>query len=404
MAGNHSILWKLFKVLFFIFAIASFRAWFFWWIPGVYTSFLFMLICMTLWIVYPKAFLKKQKNTTWFLTLFVACMLTSVHRNLNGILEIFFSIMPLFFIMSFKDDYKQDFLKTFNVLFGGFLLVSVSYYILFLTGFDLPYNYIQQSSDTRVYGNYYLFVVVDEILPYDRFCSVFLEPGYLGCLLSLLLFSNGFSFRRSSWYNWVYVICLLLTLSLAGWALTIIGLFFLLLKKSKRSNRVWLALGITAVVLGGYLFAVNYNNGDNIVNEAIVMRLEYDEAKESIAGYNRSSEDQDHYFYNNFIKSDAVFFGVDNWADTLDEGVADWKTYVICYGFVGLAAFLLFLFVSVVTEKKGRFMRLCYTALYFLMFVQTMYGVYWLIYISVFVVGLTSISIRNEDNTKALVR
>ena len=47
-----------------------------------------------------------------------------------------------------------------------------------------------------------------------------------------------------------------------------------------------------------YTFASNYNNGNNLVNELIFSRLEYDSQEGTIAGDNRASNSLKQYYEN----------------------------------------------------------------------------------------------------------
>lgn len=293
-----------------------------------------------------------------------------------------------------KWEVKKNLFDTLRKVLGVFLLVSVAYYFLFFIGLPLPHSSATPGEESRVYDNYFLFVILPNELHSLRFMSVFLEPGYLGCLLALLLYAGKYKFNRENWYNWIFAIALFFTLSLAGWGLTFLGLFLNYMRRNKLRTitKFFLLIVLGFAVIGSGFYFKSFNNGNNIINESIIERLEYDENSGTISGYQRTNEALSYYFLYTFLNSDYVWLGVDNPDDTIEGDAADWTVFVICYGFIGLAGFILFLITSIFIDKKNRYQRFCLVLLYALMFFQTVYGIYWLIYISVLLLGLTSLS------------
>lgn len=395
---NNNPIWGIFKFVFIIACFASFQASFFWGLKYVYVAAVLFLFCLLVRFTCPYLFGFNGRNTLWFLVLLTACALTGVHRNLNGKIDVVLSILPLYYLMNLKWDYKKNLFDSFRKWLGVFLLISLVYYLLYFIGLPLPHYTSSPGAESRDYDNYILFVVLPNAE--YRFFSVFLEPGYLGCLMALLLFAGDYKLDKKHWYNRIFALSLFFTLSLAGWGLTLLGWFLDYLKKNKMKTyaKIGLLAVLLAVTVAGVSYFKDYNGGNNIINESILQRLEYDEDRGTIAGDNRTSEANLIYFYFSFLNSNNIWFGVDNPDDVIEGSYADWTSFVICYGFVGLAGFVLFLIVSVFIDKRNRYQRFILVLLYALMFFQTVYGIYWLIYISVFVIGLSFLSEQTSQN------
>ena len=80
-----------------------------------------------------------------------------------------------------------------------------------------------------------------------------------------------------------------------------------------------------------------YNQGDNLVHNLILLRLEVDDGE--LAGNNRVTHDFDAEF-KNFLESDDLLFGRQK--DNV-FGDAGYKVFVYDFGFVGLFLLIIFL-------------------------------------------------------------
>lgn len=400
------MVWRFYETAFLLSAFASFKAWPFWGIQPAYISAAFLFISVFTYMICPRYFVFKRANVKWFLLLFLSAILTVLHANIFGILEVFVNIISLWFVFNLKDLYKTILFRNFRKYLAAFLALSLFFYALYLLGFPLPSStiYTSGTTDSRSYENYYLFIQLPYLL-FDRFSSVFLEPGYLGCLMALLLFAGNYNFRRhGGWFNIVFLICLFATLSLAGWIIAILG--FILRSFGRKKNRIIMSSLTITGILALYSFFSTYNHGDNIVNNALIARLQWDSQSNTIAGDNRTSENVTYYFYHQFLSEGNILFGEENINRILyGEDVADWKIYIMSYGIVGFAAFVIFLIFSGIADFREKYTRYCFSLLFFLMFLQTIYGIYWLMYIGTFILGMNEISsvskysIRESENS-----
>lgn len=232
---------------------------------------------------------------------------------------------------------------------ASFLVVSISYFVLYILGFNLPSNSTEHA--TYYYTNYYLFLLDDRalwsiILP--RFHSVCLEPGHLGTMLVMLLATQIGQWKK--WYNIVLFVALFLTFSLAAYCLLVI-LFFLrlwILRQKILVKILVLVLTISSIVGGSFI----YNDGDNMLNQLIVMRLEMNDDGDDFEGNNRVSNDFSKEFERFIITEEAIFgkeYVQEAWG--LNSG---YRVYIYDYGLVGFALFMLFYLFSFRSGRDKR--------------------------------------------------
>ena len=131
-----------------------------------------------------------------------------------------------------------------------------------------------------------------------------------------------------------------MTFSLAAYGLLIVLVFLNQWVQHKNVVKLLVVpiIGM-ALVVGG---AMVYNDGDNMVNNLILSRLEIDETTGDIVGNNRVDKDFKKEF-DKYIVSSDVFFGR-NMKTTVGEGTGNsgYRVFIYQYGLVGL--FLLILF------------------------------------------------------------
>ena len=275
------------------------------------------------------------------------------------------------------------------------LALGSFFWILHLVGFDLPSTEVTfgetagQSgmSDAQYYfSNHFLYLVNNsafvrwnaDIPTFFRFSSIFSEPGYLGIMLTFLLYINKFDMKDKR--NIVYLVSLALTLSLAGYIMALFAYTAHRLEQSK--NRVAVLISIGIVLAIGYVFFSNYNGGNNAVNDAIIARLKVEEDG-NIAGNNRTSEALDKQF-EDFLTSTDLFFGVPN-RNQIEFGVG-YKKFLLKNGLFGLALFLIFL--SRISKRAGNYRSWILFILYVLMFARGDVTMFWAAFIMIFAGGV----------------
>lgn len=396
---QNSKLSVLFKLLVLFISLASFGAWFLQSIAG----WVFTLICgvlMALISVSHRYFSITKKNTTWFVLLTLATLLTCVHMNTNGYIAALIGLLPIYIIIGLRNELKEELFYFIKKTFGVMILISLAWYILFLLKVPLPsYDIILETSDVNIqyhYTIFYLFTLKTDadllsfLLP--RFEFVFYEPGYFGCLMAVMLFLGGYKFNRVNWENYVFLLALLLSFSLAGVAIGLFGFIAYSIEHSMHKAR-WLVL--SAILFGGFYIAVtNYNQGDNLINNALFSRLEYDDYKGDIAGNTRFSEYVSDYFWMKFVQSKDIWFGLKNPDNVLTNNNVDYLSYTIRFGIFALFAALAFFFYPATKERNNRYSVLSLSIIYILVFAQGSFSAFWTFNLVLLILGMNRLQMN----------
>ena len=219
-----------------------------------------------------------------------------------------------------------------------------------------------------------------------RFNGPFIEPGHLGMMASFLLYATGFDLKKKE--TWMILVAVLFTLSLSGYVLTFLAYLFMKYQKGEISMKFIMMFGI--LILTSYLLAIFYNDGENMVNEMIVSRLEPDEEK-GFSGNNRVFGQIDLYFAAMFTDTDLLLTGYDkNTIEALalsgSRGTG-FTMWMVQHGLIGLAMAMLFYLVYWVSgkQRKQSFLFVIYVIL---MFWQRSYP-FWFSWIICYVYGIT---------------
>jgi len=279
--------------------------------------------------------------------------------------------------------------KAISIILG----ISLFGWILYLLSVPLPYFSIDNSYGP--YINYLFFIVYDEsnyfsIIP--RFSSIFLEPGYLGMITSLIIISHQFRLNRNS-------LKILFATTIFSFSLAAFLVLFLtyLIYLSFSSNRfIWYLIFLVFILILLYFFSLEYNSGENAIYNYFFKRLEFSDGV--ISGYNRFSGDLESYYYK-FVNSNSVFFGIGeqefrliNW----DGGNAGYKVFIIQYGIVG-TIFVFILYFSIFLKYSSKAGLLLFFA-YCLIFLQAAYPLIEF-QLVLFILALPSIIYYNRQRT-----
>ena len=238
-------------------------------------------------------------------------------------------------------------------VFAGFLIISILFFFLHFIGVNLPNMSAERGNYS--YTNFFFFLLDDRelwniLIP--RFNSVFLEPGHMGTTIIMLLATQIGKWRK--WYNVVLFVALLMSFSLAAYCLGVMLLFLRLwMLRRKIVLKILGLLSFLGIIVGGSFV---YNDGDNMLNNLIVMRLEVSDTGDDFKGNNRVSEDFEKEF-ESFLGSSDVLFGRE--MDYEGWGNSGYRVYIYDYGMAGFALFLVFYFFAF---RTGRDIRAITTA------------------------------------------
>ncbi|MGM9717889.1 MAG: hypothetical protein ACI3YQ_06455 [Prevotella sp.] len=238
-------------------------------------------------------------------------------------------------------------------VFAGFLIISILFFFLHFIGVNLPNVSVERGNYS--YTNFFFFLLDDRelwniLIP--RFNSVFLEPGHMGTTIIMLLATQIGKWKK--WYNVVLFVALLMSFSLAAYCLGVMLLFLRLwMLRRKIVLKVLGLVSFLGVIVSGSFV---YNDGDNMLNNLIVMRLEVSDTGDDFKGNNRVSEDFEKEF-ESFLGSSDVLFG--RKMDYEGWGNSGYRVYIYDYGMAGFALFLVFYFF---VFRTGRDIRAITTA------------------------------------------
>lgn len=408
--------WNAYCVILIVQTLNSLYPWFMWWVPSKLAIYVQFLIAVFFFLVTPY-FWDFKNIKKWFAAALLLAMYFYQTAIEDGVLNYFiqqglsaFTLIPLVML---KRRHQIDLLEKFQRVMTMILTVSLLFWIGHLVGFDLPsidVTYGTKETDTGVdaqyyFSNHFLYLVNQawminsyDFLPSNmRFSSVFLEPGYLSILMVFFLFINRFSFREKR--NIVFLITIIASFSLAGFLLALFAFMAHIIRDSKR--RVPGIIAFVVVVNLGGLFFQNYNDGDNIINEGLIQRLKYDQSSGNLAGYNRTTVVFDDY-YDAFIKSNNSLFGIGYKGLQREFGGASnvgYKVFIVKYGILGLALFLLFLLA--LARVGHNYQSFVLMLLYIIMFIRGDVTMFWHAFILVYVCGIAqsiSETISHEKN------
>lgn len=386
----------LYQCSYLVLFLQSMHVWFLW-------GNFFKIVCPLFFLII--AFFNRKVNSRYYqkytskgrvLFALIVLFIAITDTFDAGVLSICKSLVDILALLELTKLSRIAIVKLLRFLtksFGVISMVSLVGWILFLVGVDLPNSYIVDEEFGYSFQNYYIFLYnMLGLLP--RFCSVFLEPGYYGQLAAILLFAN--KMKLNNMYLIAIFLGNLLSLSLAGYILVVLGFIFTF------ANRIsLLKISVFSIILfGTVVFFVNYNKGDNPVNNLIFARLEINDGK--LAGDDRTTESLDIYLATTFLKSGKCLFGLGSSFTKMDwgHGVAGYKVYLIRNGFVGfLLAILGYIIMLFRYKKVSLSMKLCFI-LFMLMYWQAAYP-YWFSFFSIYIFTLGVFSLETFSICRA---
>lgn len=328
-----------------------------------------------------------------FIVFFFNVMGVRAGSNINAYIYQLFLPTNILLVLCIPDDDKEYVLSKIIKWFGSIMFIGVLLYLANLV-VGLPslgviksdYGNIEISAG--LFNNYIAYIKpLDSASTYSflRFNGPFIEPGDLGCTAAFMLMAAKFDFKRYDKLIWIFI-ALIVSMSLAGYLLTIIAYFFVLFSQKKISKMTMI---VTIICLFGiYFFGTFYNGGDNFFNEAILSRLQSDE-ETGFSGNNRNSLLKTEYFLNMFSDPQTLLFGYD--AQTIEylneSGLgAGFVNKAINVGMLGMIGLILpYLYIALTSSSKK------YALLFFVFFLFYMYQrseSTWICYIICYVYGI----------------
>jgi len=339
-------------------------AWFFWnqlYFATFFSAGMTILFALTA----KRIFSFKASNIIPVFFLLIMELYNVRDANVNALILALMRTMIISTVLLLNDQNKIDLFQFITKAFAVIIGISVIGWILFMIGIPLPHFYTNYADGYYFFENYYIFLLndVDAHLAIPRFSGYFLEPGQLGMVTTFLLCANRFNLKDK--YVLMIFIANLFTFSLNAYILLLVSVsvYLILISKNRiRNLSIW-----SIVVLLLYLFFANYKQGDNVVNNLILIRLKF----ENGIILDRFSNDFNSYFQNFMNSGNLKYWGIGAIKYNemaMDFGSAGYKVLILINGFVGtLLVFLFYFFV--VWEKQSK-MAMILLLVYVLSFIQ----------------------------------
>ena len=374
--------------------IISLMPWFVYFYFSEYVSLGVTTVLSGVALLYSPSSFKLKGYSLYAFILILLVSVIIINGNINSYIGAIIRSLPVFVFLSAKDRIRIGALKQFDKFFFVIISISLVFWIIYLLGVPLPHSHLDRIADNQYeYDNYYVFLRHTYFLDmaFPRFSSIFLEPGYVGCFLVLLLFLDGYNFKKAK--SIVYVVALFFTFSLAGWLFFFVLYIPFLYEKGKGK---WLYVLFSVLIVGALLY-ISQSGSDNVVNAMIGKRLIVEDG--SIAGYNRSTESLDYYWANNFWNSDDVLWGIRDRFELYDfSGSVDGRTFIIKNGIVAAILYLMFMLICYMNNRSRNglwYFITCFLIVYRGMSIMLMSA-----FLFVFVIGL--VLLRMDASPKVL--
>lgn len=313
--------------------------------------------------------------------------------RLNGIINQAFLPISVLMILSIVETQKEELLQYIVKWLGYIFIVGiVIYFVAFFV--NLPsVGIIKTHYGGDFYGQdcyNYLFCIKPVTPAHNglfRFSGPFIEPGDIGCVCPFLLYAAKFDFRR--YKNLKYVLlAIIVSLSLGGYILTAIAFAFCMLAQKRLSGK--LVLGFSSLIFAVYLFGIYYNGGDNIINTAILSRIQETELSTEAAN-GRTTRVKMAYYLDMWNHPDVLLTGYDantvRYINDQGNGVGSGFTNIVIEGgLLGLLGMLLPYFYLSITSKYKRYPLLLFALL--LILINNRCDLFWLAYIMCYSYGI----------------
>lgn len=323
--------------------LMSMFPWFIWNLPIILVDAPFFLIFFGFAIFNRQAFAIQREQIIPNILLVLSFLLYAKGFSLFGIIEQALILVTCLMALNLREHLKVQLFDFITNRFGLLSLISLVYYLLYFAGIPLPSSPIGTTKLGYTGINYYLFTVPDSLLHSFRYRGIFAEPGHLTMGLMMILYASKFNLRN----KWIVVLLVteLFTLSLAGYISILFS--FVVFAFSKRINTLYPRIAIVVILLAA---SVGFSRvrDDSVFYSFLIARLEFDDSKGTIAGYNRTDDNLD-YVYSNFLKSTDLWLGVKMESSlTLIDGFAGYKVFLIRFGVIStLCVVLFYLFLSI---------------------------------------------------------
>lgn len=346
---------------------------------------------ITAFVGFQTKIFQRNKSSIIVSILFLCLYLwLSKYSNIFGSLELIIQWLILCYIVSLKYEYKIQLIEFITKWFAILMSISLGAYILFLSGVSFPGTIVEYQQ--YFMDNHYFFLQKELF----RFQSVFLEPGHMTMGLAPLLFINKYNLKNR--YVLILFIAQMLSLSLAGYMMMMIGysVLFLFDKQSKKSK--FISVLLSAILICSVAIFMQNSFENNVFDDLIFRRMQFDNGH--FVGDNRSSVYLDRQFEDVVSSSDILTGRYFN-AEMSEKGVAGYKKFIVQYGLIGCVLLILSFFSTykllIYKHRRNAFLLVI---MILLLLLQNAYPTWWCIVIAT-ICGTTFMQNKEISNTLA---
>lgn len=162
-------------------------------------------------------------------------------------------LVVVFLLMGEKE--KIRVYKIYSWIFALSLLIGIIPYILTIMKVNLPYDIIVPDHVMKVAGGLYYKKIFGTVIlntpPMFRYSAMFDEPGVVGTISALFLVAERYNMRLKK--NWILLIGGGLSFSTAFYAMSIIWILAVLIRKINYKRISILVIGVLIVIQSQYL-------------------------------------------------------------------------------------------------------------------------------------------------------
>lgn len=354
----------------------SIHPWFLWGIATQYIAAVGALYTITILVKEKILSLDKRKAGS-IVAFFFLYIWMAKYFNVFGYIGSIANWIILMGIIALKEQFKISLFQFVTKWFSLLLLVSLFFYFLYIVGVPLPHTSMTVGAYDTSISNYYAFVAIDGSY---RFQSIFREPGYLTMGVAPLLFLNQYNLKNK--YVLIMFVAQLFSFSLAGYLVMVVGYIFIIVFSSV-TNKVR-RITIPLLAFWGFLYATVEIFGDNLFQDLIISRLEWENG--TISGDNRSSNYLDFRFEQTLSSFDIFFTGSEYDRELSERGVSGFKLYFVMYGLIGLIVFFwAYLKTFFTFTNKRNIISYGFLLILFLLLYQNAYPTMWTLLITLII-------------------
>jgi len=307
----------------------------------LWSFMLFSVIYLFSVVTCPKALSRNNKDVFvffvgWFIVYLISAALNSSMPDGTSWIYLLYATM----FLQLRRDIQWQICESFVKALSVFLTIAIVEFAIYqIIGIGIVIGNVSrpenQGPETFVH---LIFNMISEKYDIVRFQSLANEPGLLGTLCGLLLYSTGED-KKNRYPFYVFIVSGILTYSLAFYVLAAIYFF------SKIKSIKSLKFIIPLLIVGGIAI---YTVRDNI-GELIIDRIESGDAD------NRSSWTLDLYFAKAWASGELLTgVGAHNFPDEIEGSNAGAKVWIIQFGFIGFIIIFFTYIFTYIRRKRGK--------------------------------------------------